>query len=568
MGNAAMQYRSLSLITLALGLLALASARSPYRRAEYFHDFDDYLSVRAADLYAQKLELDHLRREVAQERAMLRDMNFQRLHAGHQYQQQPQQPQPQQPQPPQQPQQPQPPQPQQPQQQPKQAPTSCSSCGLFSFFVTLAFGTLVSKALFHGPCFLMGALPWVVLLALKLFFFSFLAATIFVPLLSFLGFLLWAAPLPASLVALFFLPDFKCVSRKWGSCGPRRCTATDSNNNAAAEGSSLPATPLARGARGPAVAKLQDILIQLGHLHPSAVRFAKGIYGPRTTAAIAALQARGDRTATGVYDEALRTQLQQALSDQQPTTRTPSQQERHWGVYCDKTNQPIVGHRYKMKGQNYDLCEAEFLKLNPAQQAGFECITKSRHRAPSFFGGAFPFVRFMQCPTPQAQPEQVPSATSAEFPSPPLFVDTARLPQESPAVSQHTVTDPAFLAFSESQAGSVEAAQATPAVNEVTADQRVALLTSMGFSAEEVAGALEATSGSLERAADWLFVNRQAPEPKPEPEPEFLPEWESLLRDLVEMGFVEPQARKQVIASEGNVKQAIKALVEAERQHQ
>merc|ERR1719316_1965808 len=208
-----MQYRSLSLITLAVGLLALASARSPYRRAEYFHDFDDYLSVRPADLYAQKLELDHLRREVAQERAMLRDMNFQRLHAGHQYQQQPQQPQPQQPQP-QQPQQPQPPQPQQPQQQPKQAPTSCSSCGLFSFFVTLAFGTLVSKALFCGPdaCG-MGALPWVVLLALKLFFFSFLAANIFVPLLSFLGFLLWAAPLPAFLVALFFLPP--CQPSSW-----------------------------------------------------------------------------------------------------------------------------------------------------------------------------------------------------------------------------------------------------------------------------------------------------------------------------------------------------------------
>merc|ERR1711871_1409102 len=279
----------------------------------------------------------------------------------------------------------------------------------------------------------------------------------------------------------------------------------------------VPPTPLARGARGPAVAKLQDILIQLGHLHPSAVRFAKGIYGPRTTAAIAALQkTRGDRTATGVYDEALRTQLQQALSDHQTTTRTPSQQERHWGVYCDKTNQPIVGHRYKMKGQNYDLCEAEFLKLNPAQQAGFECITKSQHRAPSFFGGAFPFVRFMQCPTPQAshgenepaaakpaapqpaqpaQPEQVPSATSAEFPSPPLFVDTARLPQESPAVSQHTVTDPAFLAFSESRAGSVEAAQATPAVNEVTADQRVALLTS---------GLQRRGSGRCPRGHQWL----------------------------------------------------------------
>merc|ERR1711871_441424 len=293
---------SLNLLTLAVGLLALASARSPYRRAEYFRDFDDYPSVRPADLYAQKLELEHLRREVAQERAMLRDMNFQRLHVGHQYQQQQQQPP--------QPQPPQPPQPQQPQQQPKQAPTSCSSCGLVSFFVTLAFGALVFKALFQGPCFLMGALPWVVL-----FFFSFLAANIFVPLLSFLGFLLWAAPLPAFLVALFFLPDFKCVSRKWGSCGPRGCTATDSNNNAATEGSSLPATPLARGARGPAVAKLQDILIQLGHLHPSAVRFAKGIYGPRTAAAIAALQKTQGLAPTGTYDAAVRTVLQQPESD-------------------------------------------------------------------------------------------------------------------------------------------------------------------------------------------------------------------------------------------------------------
>merc|ERR1711871_394212 len=157
-----------------------------------------------------------------------------------------------------------------------------------------------------------------------------MVANIFVPLLSFLGFLLWAAPLPAFLAALFFLPGFGCASRRWGSCA-----TANSNNNSATEASSLPSAPLARGARGPAVAKLQDILIHLGHLHPSAVRFAKGIYGPRTTAAIAALQARGDRTATGVYDEALRTQLQQALSDQQTTTRTPSQQERHWGVYCD-----------------------------------------------------------------------------------------------------------------------------------------------------------------------------------------------------------------------------------------
>merc|ERR1711968_391063 len=77
----------------------------------------------------------------------------------------------------------------------------------------------------------------------------------------------------------------------------------------------VPPTPLARGARGPAVAKLQDILIQLGHLHPSAVRFAKGIYGPRTTAAIAALQKTRGLAPTGTYDAAVRTVLQQPESD-------------------------------------------------------------------------------------------------------------------------------------------------------------------------------------------------------------------------------------------------------------
>jgi len=44
----------------------------------------------------------------------------------------------------------------------------------------------------------------------------------------------------------------------------------------------------------------------------------------------------------------------------------------HPGVTCDKTGQcPIVGPRYNLKGHNYDLCEAEFLKLDAAEQAKF-----------------------------------------------------------------------------------------------------------------------------------------------------------------------------------------------------
>ena len=36
----------------------------------------------------------------------------------------------------------------------------------------------------------------------------------------------------------------------------------------------------------------------------------------------------------------------------------------HQGIVCDKSGMnPIVGTRYSLRGQNYDLCEAEFLKV-------------------------------------------------------------------------------------------------------------------------------------------------------------------------------------------------------------
>ena len=36
----------------------------------------------------------------------------------------------------------------------------------------------------------------------------------------------------------------------------------------------------------------------------------------------------------------------------------------HLGVKCDRSDMdPIVGMRFHLRGQNYDLCEAEFLKV-------------------------------------------------------------------------------------------------------------------------------------------------------------------------------------------------------------
>ncbi|MFH1809817.1 MAG: peptidoglycan-binding protein [Pseudomonadota bacterium] len=52
----------------------------------------------------------------------------------------------------------------------------------------------------------------------------------------------------------------------------------------------LPSSSLARGDQGPAVRQLQQSLVQAGFMTPAAMRSGPGIYGPKTQAAVQALQ--------------------------------------------------------------------------------------------------------------------------------------------------------------------------------------------------------------------------------------------------------------------------------------
>merc|ERR1719421_172219 len=55
----------------------------------------------------------------------------------------------------------------------------------------------------------------------------------------------------------------------------------------------------------------------------------------------------------------------------------------HAGVTCDKTGMcPIVGNRYHLVGHNYDLCEAEYLKLDDKEKALFQKIPPAVEPAP------------------------------------------------------------------------------------------------------------------------------------------------------------------------------------------
>jgi len=59
----------------------------------------------------------------------------------------------------------------------------------------------------------------------------------------------------------------------------------------------------------------------------------------------------------------------------------------HPGVTCDRTGQsPIIGNRYKLKNENYDVCEAEFLKMGETERERYSRISPPCFRKPKGCG--------------------------------------------------------------------------------------------------------------------------------------------------------------------------------------
>jgi len=71
----------------------------------------------------------------------------------------------------------------------------------------------------------------------------------------------------------------------------------------------LPEVVLRRGSKGPAVARLQQALVQAGIMPSKAICLWQGFYGPRTHTAIVKLQQACGLEPTGVYDDVVRGHL-------------------------------------------------------------------------------------------------------------------------------------------------------------------------------------------------------------------------------------------------------------------
>merc|ERR1719198_381794 len=74
-------------------------------------------------------------------------------------------------------------------------------------------------------------------------------------------------------------------------------------------------------------------------------------------------------------------------------TPAPAPVGFHPGVQCDRSDMlPIVGPRFKLRGHNYDLCQAEFDKLPEGEKALYDTIPPPVTNAPNVANIASAFV--------------------------------------------------------------------------------------------------------------------------------------------------------------------------------
>ena len=115
------------------------------------------------------------------------------------------------------------------------------------------------------------------------------------------------------------------------------------------------------------------------------VRFALGTE-TEAPEALAACGKRFEETSTLLHCLEM---LRESTDTGRRAAAEPQALGYHPGVTCDRTGMnPITGNRYKLRGENYDVCEAEYLKMAPDERGLYARIPPPVFRKPKGNGPA------------------------------------------------------------------------------------------------------------------------------------------------------------------------------------
>jgi len=246
----------------------------------------------------------------------------------------------------------------------------------------------------------------------------------------------------------------------------------------------LPSGTLSFGARGPHVAYLQQVLIQLGFMDQSAIRWHAGFYGPRTTEAIAkvasAMGSDNAQEVQGVFTSGVREYLLKQLSSVQAPQ--PEEAEEAGMAAEPVVVSPPRSHRQSLPVALHGLADAPA----PAQESAQEPVAQEP---------------VAQEPVAQEPVVQEPVAQEPVAQEPVVQEPVAQEPVVQEPVVQEPVAQEPVQPVAPQQAPH-ELLDASPFAIQLQ------VLQAMGFRDRDRATMLEVlerNAGNLEASIDWLL---------------------------------------------------------------
>lgn len=317
--------------------------------------------------------------------------------------------------------------------------------------------------------------------------------------------------------------------------------------------------------------QLQEVLISANLMHPHEVRRGKGFYGPFTTKAIAAIQRDSlNVEPTGVFDAAVRAYLLQklgvAIDQSVELPAAPLSRGTHGAVVAQLQDALIAAghmnpsHPYIRFGKGmFGPYTTQTIAGIQQKELHVEATGEYDERVRSYLlnklGGKPTQDERDAAAAKAAATKSVPAApeSAADSQAP------GQADKDAKAAVVNVVNKVNEKEMEQDRSDKFSPPAPSPPVPTDPTTARHLLLLEMGFDDAEVATALEATQGSLDNAAEWLFVARE------EAKAVFPEEWEGLVGDLMEMGFEEVSSKEALKRADGSLKDAIKALVLKER---